>query len=142
MGPWLGLGHQPKNQKIASTFSVWGETIPDAAYQICGCFSLPKTCFLERFVTNLFNIKKIDQKVQKKICLLVFFIKHPKKTTPVRVARWLRVKISVGRIHAIHFRLFGIHQSGVQKKYFFISIFISLHSAAQNLSIAGSDNFF
>ena len=43
-------------------------------------------------MTNLFNIKKIDQKVQNKIYLLVFFIKPPKKTTLVRVAGWLRVK--------------------------------------------------
>ena len=88
VGPWTPT-QKPED---SINFQCLGETIPDVAYQICGCFFLPKTCFLERFVTNLFNIKKIDQKVQKKICLLVFFIKPPKKTTPVRVAGWLRVK--------------------------------------------------
>ena len=62
VGPWAPT-QKPDNN---INFRCLGGTIPDAAYQICGCFFLPKTCFLERFVTNLFNKKKIDQKVQKK----------------------------------------------------------------------------
>ena len=40
------------------------------------------------------------------------------------------------------FDFLGFTNLEFKKKNYFIFIFISLHSAAQNLSIAGSDNFF